>query len=151
MPRMSGLSGSALGFASSLVLITGEVVLGASRWPVAALAPALVLIIALSAATTLPGALFAAAQCWGLYAGFVLGHSGQLALTDRSAAAAGALLCAALLGSLLGVLIRFAGRWRADPGATGWPLTAWTARTGGNRGWAAAPGAVPAQRSRATR
>lgn len=130
--RVSWLNGSALGFGAALLLITAEAALGAAHWPMLALALPALLLVAVGAVTTLPGALLAAAQAWGLYAGFVLGHAGQLELSTRSGLAAGVLVAAAVAGSLGGLL-----------------ATARAKRAAGWRGgaWAADPALMPVQRA----
>lgn len=126
------MEGAALGFGAALLLTTGEVVGGTAHWQLPALLVAGSLLLALGAVTTLPGALFAAGQSWGCYAGFVLGHAGQIVFTGRSAEAAAVLVSAAVLASLGGLLVRTVGR-----------------RAVGRRGdgWAVGDGGIPVQRT----
>ncbi|MFC6091141.1 hypothetical protein Q5530_25575 [Saccharothrix sp. BKS2] len=71
---MGTAHGSALGFAGGVV-VTAVV----GRWPAPALALLVVVVLVVSWWTTPAGSLLAAAQCWGLYAGFVVGDEGHLA------------------------------------------------------------------------
>ncbi|WP_310311881.1 hypothetical protein [Saccharothrix longispora] len=89
---MGTAHGSALGFAGGV----GVTALAGS-WPPAALAGLVAVVAAVSWWTTPAGAALTAAQCWGLYASFVVGHGGHLvpdwpALAVLTAAGATSLL-----------------------------------------------------------
>ncbi|MBY8848610.1 hypothetical protein [Saccharothrix longispora] len=89
---MGTAHGSALGFAGG-VAVTAL----AGSWPPAALAGLVAVVAAVSWWTTPAGAALTAAQCWGLYASFVVGHEGHLvpdwpALAVLTAAGAASLL-----------------------------------------------------------
>jgi hypothetical protein len=90
---LAGGFGFPLGFVAATVVV---LVSAAATNPLVALVALACVTAAVAAVTTLPAALGTALVSWGLYAGFVTGHLGQLQLTGRTALAAGVLLLAAL-------------------------------------------------------
>lgn len=67
--------GSALGFAGGV-----GVTAVAAKWPVFALLLLVIVVVVVSWRTTVLGAALTAAQCWGLYTSFVVGHEGHMVL-----------------------------------------------------------------------
>jgi hypothetical protein len=90
---LAGGFGFPLGFVASTLIV----LVGSYASPVAVLVALAVATFVVSATTTLPAALGTALVSWGLYAGFVVGHLGQLAANGQTVTAAGVLLTAALL------------------------------------------------------
>lgn len=88
-PRIPGPLGSAAGFAAGIVATIIASVAGTVGQPGLGLAVVALAVAAVSALTTLAGALATAAQCWLLYAGFIMGQSGSLVLNDSSLEVAG--------------------------------------------------------------
>ncbi|MGW0518825.1 hypothetical protein [Crossiella sp. NPDC003009] len=111
LPRLACGQGSGLGFGAGVVL-TGVVVLTAAD-PVLSLVLAVLVVAAVSAVTTVPGALLVAAQGWGLHIGFVTGHFGELAFDEHAQWAGALLLAVAVLASAAGAVLRMA---RTAPG-----------------------------------
>ena len=105
-PRLPGLFGAGLGFAGGTAATVFSA-LGALVDPVSA--PVLVVAV-VSAVTTLPGALLAGLQSWLLYASFILGDTGHLALTSPSLSAAGVLTGTAVVATGAGAAIRWIQR-----------------------------------------
>ncbi|MFI9010526.1 hypothetical protein ACIGNX_25150 [Actinosynnema sp. NPDC053489] len=87
--------GSALGFAGGVVVTAV-----AAGWPVFALVLLVVVVAVVSWWTTVAGAALAAAQCWGLYGGFVVGDGGHL-VADWPALAVLAVAATASLSGLV--------------------------------------------------
>ncbi|SHG58299.1 hypothetical protein [Streptoalloteichus hindustanus] len=119
LPRLAGGYGSALGFGVGVLTTTAAVAAGAAGAPLLGLTALAVAVFAVSAVTTLPGAVLTAAQCWGLHAGFVLGRAGAIAVDGPAARAAAVLLAAALLGTGLGRLWNGLAPARPAPPAPG--------------------------------
>jgi hypothetical protein len=105
---LAGGFGFPLGFVAATVVVLAS----AAANPLVALVALVCVTAAVAAMTTLPAALGTALVSWGLYAGFVTGHLGQLQLTGRTALAAGVLLVAALL-AFGAVALRH--HWTAPP------------------------------------
>jgi hypothetical protein len=99
-PRLAGLYGSGLGFGAGIVAT-----IVATMMQGGLIAPVLV-VAAVSAVTTFAGATAAGGQCWLLYASFVLGRAGDLALDRASLQAAAVLGGTALLATTLGAIVR---------------------------------------------
>jgi hypothetical protein len=94
---LAGGFGFPLGFAASTVVVLGSAAVGAFTRPVVVLVALAVATAAVSATTTLAAALGTALVSWGLYAGFVVGNLGQLAVNGKTVTAAGVLAAVALL------------------------------------------------------
>ncbi|GGM82182.1 hypothetical protein GCM10012275_61050 [Longimycelium tulufanense] len=105
LPRLRALDGSALGFGTGLLATTLVVLLGATRFPTVGLVLVLAVVLGVAAVTTVPGATLVAAQCWGLYAGFLLGRAGEIVWDERGGWAAAVLFAAALLASVVGRML----------------------------------------------
>jgi hypothetical protein len=97
------LYGAGLGFACGIVA-TIVSAMGGLAEPLSA--PVLMVAV-VSAVTTLPGALLTGLQSWLLYASFIVGHTGELALTRSSFHAAAVLAGAAVLATAAGTAIRW--------------------------------------------
>lgn len=93
-PPLPGWLGYPVGFLAAVVVVITVGVI-APLWTLWALA---VTALALGALATLPAGLASAAFSWGVYAGFVLGRDGELALTGASLRAAGLLAVATVTG-----------------------------------------------------
>lgn len=102
-PRFSGLYGTAIGFGLGIV---ATIVSPTLAGPVLAVAVG-------SAMTTVPGALATALQTWLLYAGFVIGSTGQVAFTEDTASAAMTLTVTAVAATTVGAVVRWVQRPRA--------------------------------------
>ncbi|GAB3896037.1 hypothetical protein GCM10029964_076820 [Kibdelosporangium lantanae] len=102
-PRFPGLYGTGLGFGLGIV---GTIASPTVAGPVLAVA-------VVSTMTTVTGALAAALQTWLLYAGFVVGSTGQVAFTAESGDAAVALAVTAVAGTTAGAVVRWVQQPRA--------------------------------------
>jgi hypothetical protein len=100
-PRIPGPVGSAAGFAAGIVATIIASGAGAIGQPGVGLAIVALAVAAVSALTTVAGALATAAQCWLLYAGFIMGRSGNLVLNDSSLEVAGLFGIVALATSVI--------------------------------------------------
>lgn len=105
-PPVSGRFGYPLGFAAAIAVTEVTVAARGTEAPWVALFVLALTVAAVAAVTTLPAALAAAAFTWGLFAGFLIGRHGDLALTWPSAVGAVVLLAAALVGCGLAALVR---------------------------------------------
>lgn len=105
-PRLPGSTGSALGFFVGIGATLVAFPLGAGDWPPIALALLGVVVLAVGVSTTLLGALASAAQCWGLYSGFVLHQFGELHLDGPERVALALLVGLALAASAAGLAVR---------------------------------------------
>jgi hypothetical protein len=101
-PRIAGPLGSAAGFAAGIVATIVAALAGAAGRPGIGLATMALAVAAVSAVTTVVGALATAAQCWLLYGGFIVGRSGSLVLNDSSIEIAGLFGIVALAATGLG-------------------------------------------------
>ena len=101
-PRLAGGVGSALGFAGAIVATLLGWALGAGTYPQIGLVPLAAVALGVGATTTLPGALAAAAQCWGMYSGFELHRFGELRLDGPSRSGLVLLVVLGVAASLLG-------------------------------------------------
>ncbi|MEV4310805.1 hypothetical protein [Actinocrispum sp. NPDC049592] len=88
-PRISGPLGSAAGFAAGIVAAVLASIAGAVEHHSIGLFALALAIAGVSAITTVAGALATAAQCWLLYASFIVGRSGSLVFDESSADTAG--------------------------------------------------------------
>lgn len=116
-PRLPGMTGSALGFGAAIAATVLDKVLdaafGLGSRPLLALALLAAVALGVGSVTTMAGALACAAQCWGMYSGFVLHGFGQLQLDPSSRVALPLLVGLAVGGSLLGMAVSAAlGRYR---------------------------------------
>jgi hypothetical protein len=112
-PRLPGMTGSALGFGTAIAATVLDKVLdaafGVGSRPLLGLALLAAVALGVGSVTTVVGALACAAQCWGMYSGFVLHGFGELRLDPSSRF--GLLLLvvlgvgASLLGLALGVAL----------------------------------------------
>lgn len=103
--RLPAAAGSALGFgaavAATLLAWTLAWTVGAEARPVLALVLLAAVAVGVGSMTTLAGALACAAQCWGLYSGFVLHRYGELWLDPPSRLALVLLVALGVGASLL--------------------------------------------------
>jgi hypothetical protein len=88
-PRISGPLGSAAGFAAGIVATLAASRAGAASHHEIGLFTLALAVAAVSAITTVTGALATGAQCWLLYGGFIVGKSGSLVLDEAAADTAG--------------------------------------------------------------
>lgn len=88
-PRISGPLGSAAGFAAGIVATLIASLAGAAVHHQIGLFALALAIAAVSAITTVAGALATCVQCWLLYGGFIVGRSGSLVLDEAAADTAG--------------------------------------------------------------
>jgi hypothetical protein len=102
-PRLTGGVGSAIGFGAAIVATLLGWCLGAGDRPAVGLVLLAAVAVGVGATTTLPGALAAAAQCWGMYSGFELHRFGELRLDATSRSALVLLLTVGVAASLLGL------------------------------------------------
>jgi hypothetical protein len=105
-PRFPGGSGMALGFAAGVGCTIVAVASGAAGHHQLGLIVIAIGVVTVSALTTVVGAVLTGAQCWLLYASFILGRAGEVVLDRTSARAAGELIAAALLATMLGAAIK---------------------------------------------
>jgi len=132
---VTGGIGSALGFAGAIVATLLGWVIGAGTHPQVGLVPLAAVAICVGATTTLPGALAAAAQCWGMYSGFELHRLGELRLDGPSRSGLVLLLVLGIAASLLGLASAEGGPVRAAARRAGWrrgqlPVSGnWSGRT----------------------
>lgn len=108
-PRLPGTAGSALGFGSAVAATVLGAVLGrvfdADSRPVLGLALLAAVAVGVGSMTTVAGALACAAQCWGMYSGFVLHGFGELRLDPVSRFALLLLLGLGVGASVLGLAV----------------------------------------------
>ncbi|TCO54893.1 hypothetical protein [Actinocrispum wychmicini] len=106
-PRVSALYGTGLGFAGGIMATIVASATGDLTAPV-------LMVAVVSAVTTLPGAAIVALQSWLLYASFIIGHTGQLALGSASLHAAillgGTAVAATIVGGGVRILSKSPGR-----------------------------------------
>jgi hypothetical protein len=119
-PRLAGGTGSALGFAGAIVATLLGWALGVGTHPQVGLVPLAGVAVCVGATTTLPGALSAAAQCWGMYSGFELHRFGELRLDGPSRAGLVLLVVLGVAASLLGRVAAEGGPARAAVRRAGW-------------------------------
>lgn len=101
-PRIPGPLGSAAGFAAGIAATVVASIAGAiDHHEIGLFALALAVAI-VSAVTTVLGALATGAQCWLLYASFIVGRSGSLVLDESAAEAAGLFTVVALTATGIG-------------------------------------------------
>jgi hypothetical protein len=105
-PRLADPTGSALGFDAGILATLLAWLTAAGVYPEAGLVPLAAVAVGVGACTTVPGALAAAAQRWGLYCGFELYRFGELRLDGPSRNALVTLLGLAVAASLLGRVVR---------------------------------------------
>jgi hypothetical protein len=105
-PRLPGLFGTGLGFGCAIV----ATIAAAAGGLVDPLSAPVLMVAIVSAVTTMVGAVLAGLQAWLLYASFIVGHTGQLALTAPSLQAAGVLAGAAVVATAAGGAIRWIQR-----------------------------------------
>jgi hypothetical protein len=105
-PRISAGFGAALGFGAGVFATIVAAVGGATANPVAGLVVIAVAVGCVSAVTTVMGSLLVAGQCWALYAGFLLGRKGDIALSFDSLRALAVLVVVALLVSVIAAASR---------------------------------------------
>jgi hypothetical protein len=101
-PRISGPLGSAAGFAAGIAAAVVASVAGATQHHEIGLVTLALAAAAVSAVTTVLGALATGAQCWLLYASFIVGRSGSLVLNESTVDAAGVFTIVALAATGLG-------------------------------------------------
>jgi hypothetical protein len=119
-PRLAGGTGSALGFAGAIVATLLGWALGVGTHPQVGLVPLAAVAVCVGATTTLPGALSAAAQCWGMYSGFELHRFGELRLDGPSRSGLVLLVVLGVAASLLGRVAAEGGPARAAVRRAGW-------------------------------
>jgi hypothetical protein len=102
-PRLTGGVGSAIGFGAAIVATALGWCVGAGDRPEVGLVLLAAVAVGVGATTTLPGALAAAAQCWGMYSGFELHRLGELRLDAPGRPALVLLLTVGVAASLLGL------------------------------------------------
>jgi hypothetical protein len=107
VPHFDGSVGTAVGFTVAVLVTLGAVVGGDSAHPGSGLVALAVGVALVAMFSTLSGAVFTAALCWGCYAGFLLGRHGVLVFDRASAVGAGVLAGVAVLFAVFG------GRGRA--------------------------------------
>lgn len=105
-PRLPGSTGSALGFFAGIAATLVAFPLGADDWPPVALVLLGLVVLVVGLSTTLLGALAGAAQCWGLYSGFVLHQFGELHLDGPGRVALVLLAGLAVTASVAGLALR---------------------------------------------
>lgn len=99
-PRISALYGAGFGFAGGIVATIVASTSGDLTTPV-------LMVAVISAVTTLPGAALVALQSWLLYASFIIGHTGQLALNPVTFHAALTLGGTAIGATVVGGALRW--------------------------------------------
>jgi hypothetical protein len=109
-PRLGGGVGSAIGFGAAIVATLVGWCVGAGDRPEVGLVLLAAVAVGVGATTTLPGALAASAQCWGMYSGFELHRLGELRLDASGRSALVLLLTAGVAASLLGLAAGAAGQ-----------------------------------------
>jgi hypothetical protein len=107
-PRLPALYGSALGFGGAIV----ATIVSATGALLDPLSGPVLAIVAVSAVTTVFGALATALQAWLLYAGFLVGSAGEVAFTATTAVAAVILVASAGVATVGGAVVRWAQRPR---------------------------------------
>jgi hypothetical protein len=107
-PRISALYGAGFGFAGGIVATIVASATGDLTAPV-------LMVAVISAVTTLPGAALVALQGWLLYASFIVGHTGELALNPVSMHAATVLGGAAIVATIAGGALRWRPRVKTAP------------------------------------
>ncbi|ALG09143.1 hypothetical protein [Kibdelosporangium phytohabitans] len=100
-PRLGALYGAGLGFAGGIVATVGS----AAGGLVEPLSAPVLMVAVVSAVTTVAGALLAGLQSWLLYASFILGHGGELALSGASVHSAAVLAGTAAIATAVGAAI----------------------------------------------
>ncbi|HEY3260443.1 MAG TPA: hypothetical protein VGJ95_09270 [Pseudonocardiaceae bacterium] len=105
-PPVDGATGIPVGALAAVAVTIGAVATGGTGHPARSLFALCVVVATLAGLTTVPATLGTAAVAWGLHAGFVLGRSGDLALTLQAADAAAVLLGTALAGCALAAAVR---------------------------------------------
>ncbi|MBA8930922.1 thiol:disulfide interchange protein [Kutzneria viridogrisea] len=100
IPRYGAGMGAALGFGAGVAGTTIAAVLGAADHPEFGLVLLAVPVALVAACTNVPGAVLAAVQCWGLWAGFLLGRRGEIPMTAESGRALVVLVAVALLAGV---------------------------------------------------
>ncbi|SDO82374.1 hypothetical protein SAMN05421507_10473 [Lentzea jiangxiensis] len=75
-------------------------------WPLLALVLLAAVVVAVSLRTTVVGAAFAAVQCWGLYATFLVGVRGDLTVDEHTTWVLALLVQLAALAFLTGAAVR---------------------------------------------
>ncbi|MCE7003102.1 hypothetical protein LWC34_09710 [Kibdelosporangium philippinense] len=100
---MPALYGAGTGFWCGIVATIASATADGTN----ALVPSVLTVAALSSLTTVLGAFATALQTWLLYASFVIGHTGQVALTDASVNAALVLGGTAVGATVVGAGIRW--------------------------------------------
>jgi hypothetical protein len=101
-PRISGPLGSAAGFAAGITAAVAASIVGAADHHAIGLFALALAVAAVSAMTTILGALATGAQCWLIYASFIVGRSGSLVVDESSADAAGLFALIALAATGIG-------------------------------------------------
>lgn len=101
MRRIGGGYGSALGFGCGVA-----VTVATAAWPVLSLLLLAAVVVVVSMKTTLVGAVLAALQCWGLYATFLVGPSGELTFTDETRWVLALMVQLAVLATLASAAVR---------------------------------------------
>lgn len=95
------------------------VTVATAAWPVVALVLLAAVVVVVSLKTTLVGAVLAALQCWGLYATFMVGPSGDLTFNDQTRWVLFLMLQLAVLATLASATVRLvafvAGAPRPSP------------------------------------
>jgi hypothetical protein len=105
-PRIAGKYGAGLGFAGAIV----ATIVSSQGGLVDPLSAPVLMVAMVSIMTTVTGALLAGLQSWLLYASFVLGHAGELALSGPSFHAAVVLAGTAVIATAAGAAIRWIQR-----------------------------------------
>lgn len=110
--RLPGMTGSALGLGSAIAAtVLGKVLdaaFGVGSRPVLGLVLLAAVAVGVGSVTTVAGALGCAAQCWGMYSGFVLHGFGELRLDPSSRFALLLLTGLAVGASVLGLTLNIA-------------------------------------------
>jgi hypothetical protein len=101
-PRISGPLGSAAGFAAGIAAAVVASLAGAKEHHMIGLFALALAVAVVSTITTVLGALATGAQCWLLYASFIVGRSGSLVLDESSADTAGLFTILALTATGIG-------------------------------------------------
>jgi hypothetical protein len=110
-PRFRALYGAGLGFAGGIVATIAASLDGLTD----PLSAPVLMVVVVAATTTVPGAILAGLQSWLLYASFIIGHAGALALNAASIQAAVVLVGAAVLATAAGGAIRWIQRPQLAP------------------------------------
>lgn len=104
MRRMAGGYGSALGFGGGVGVTTFT-----GAWPMLALVLLAAVVLIVSMHTTIVGAAFAALQCWGLYATFLVGVRGDLTVDEHTTWVLALLVQLAVLAFAASTAVRVIG------------------------------------------